>query len=118
MDIRSATQSIPTATTIEGASRPGASAAGQLAQEVERVKRVSTAPREIVDAVVPAAEIDVPEPLFVRADLSVDKAARRVHVRLFDQESGQLVREYPSEEQLRYLQVTREQLGKLLKEEA
>lgn len=117
MDIRAATQLAP-APSIDGGSRAGHSAAGQLAADAERVRIRSTAERDLQDAVVPAAEIELPTMPFVRADLSVDKAARRVHARIVDKDSGAVIREYPTEEQLRYLRIAREQIGKLLKTEA
>ncbi len=117
MDIRAATQ-LPATPSIDGGSRAGSSAAGQLVAEVERVQRSSAVERDLQDAVVPAAEIDLPKLPYVRADLSVDKAAQRVHARIIDKDSGQVIREYPTEEQLRYLRVAREQIGKLLQTEA
>lgn len=117
MDIRAATQLSP-APSIDGGSRAGSSAAGQLAAEVQRVQHNSAVERDLQDAVVPAAEIDLPKLPYVRADLSVDKAAQRVHARIVDKDSGAVIREYPTEEQLRYLRITREQIGKLLKTEA
>lgn len=117
MDIRAAVQLSP-APSIDGGSRAGASAAGQLAVDVERVRQSAAVERDLQDAVVPAAAIDLPKLPYVRADLSVDKAARRVHARIVDKDSGEVIREYPTEEQLRYLRVAREQIGKLLKTEA
>jgi uncharacterized FlaG/YvyC family protein len=117
MEIRAATQ-LTTGPGIDAGPRASASAAGQLVADVERVKQRSTAERDLQDAVVPAADINLPTMPFVRADLSVDKAAQRVHVRLVDKDSGAVIREYPTEEQLRYLRVAREQIGKLLKTEA
>lgn len=116
MEIRAASQLAP-APSVDGGPRAGSSAAGQLAADVERIKQRSTVERDLQDAVVPAAEIDVPTRPLVRADLSVDKAARRVHARIVDQHSGAVIREYPTEEQLRYLRITREQIGRLLKTE-
>jgi len=117
MEIRAAIQLAP-APSIDGGSRAGNSAAGQLAVDAERVRIRSTAERDLQDAVVPAAEIELPSMPFVRADLSVDKAARRVHARIVDKDSGAVIREYPTEEQLRYLRIAQEQIGKLLKTEA
>lgn len=117
MDIRAAVQ-LTTTPPFEGGSRAGASAAGQLVADIERVRQSTAVERDLQDAVVPAAAIELPKTPSVRADLSVDKAARRVHARIIDKESGAVLWEYPSEEQLRYLRVAREQIGKLLKTEA
>lgn len=117
MDIRAATQLPASTATADSAGRQSAQSAAQLAQDIERAKRAA-APRELADSIAPAAEIDLPDVLYVRAELSVDKAARRVHTRLVDSSDGTVIREYPTEEQLRYFRVTREQIGKLLKAEA
>lgn len=116
MDIRAATQLPASATTVDRAA-PQTTSGAQLSQDVERAKRAS-APRELADSIAPAPEIELPDLPYVRAELSVDKAARRVHTRLVDSSDGTVIREYPTEEQLRYLRVTREQIGKLLKAEA
>jgi uncharacterized FlaG/YvyC family protein len=54
----------------------------------------------------------------VRAELDVDKTTNRVVARVVSLVSGEVVRQYPSEETLNMLARAREQFGRLLRAEA
>ncbi|MFZ5789673.1 MAG: flagellar protein FlaG [Pseudomonadota bacterium] len=117
MEIRGITPFPGPTLSNDPSSRPGA-AGGAASPEAVSAQRRAVATPDSADAVTSAAEIEMPKLPFTRAEISVDRASKHYYARIVDRDSGKMLAEYPSKALLTLFAVTREQLGKIFKEEA
>lgn len=105
-------------TSVDPSSRPGGPAGATASPEAVSAQRRAVAAPDSADAVTPAPGPEMPKLPFTRAEIGVDRASKHYYARIVDRDSGEMLAEYPSMAQLKLFAVTRQQLGKILKEEA
>jgi len=81
--------------------------------KAERLTAADTDPT-LPDAAQKPYEINLPDSLNSRVDLSVDKETGLVIGKVIDRDTGKEVRQIPSESMVRLIRATREELGPLV----